>query len=333
MALLELRDVSKSFGDVEAVREVSLDVEAGEIVAVVGYSGAGKSTLVRLVNLLEPVTSGTVTVDGVELSGLAERDLRQLRRSIGMIFQQFNLLNSRTVYGNLEYPLRIAGVPREQRHQRVSDLLHFVGLADKAHARVATLSGGQKQRVGIARALANEPKLLLADEATSALDPETTGEVLDLLARVNRELGITIVVITHEMDVVARIASRVVVMEAGRIVEEGPVAEVFAHPRQPVTARFVGSVVAQEPDPERVDVLRGRHRGRLVSVRVDERTPQGDLFAAIVAEGAAVEIAHGGISDIGGATFGTVTLALTGDPASVDAAIGRVAAIADAKEL
>ena len=219
MALVELRDVHKEYpparrgGEpVHAIRGVDLDVEAGDIYAVVGYSGAGKSTLVRLVNALEPVTSGSVRVDGVELTGLKERQLQPVRRGIGMIFQQFNLMHSRTVWGNLAYPLQVAGVDRAEQQRRISELLHFVGLADKAHQYPEQLSGGQKQRVGIARALATSPKLLLADEATSALDPDTTQEVLELLTRVNRELGITIVVITHEMSVVSYLCNKVAVM-------------------------------------------------------------------------------------------------------------------------
>ena len=254
MPLVELTDVHKTFPaargrtPVEAIRGVDLTVEAGEIVGIVGYSGAGKSTLVRLINALETTTSGSVRVGGREITGLKERELREVRLGIGMIFQQFNLFRSRTVWGNIAYPLEVAGVPKAEQNARISDLLHFVGLADKAHSHVEELSGGQKQRVGIARALATNPQLLLADESTSALDPETTQEVLALLRRVNRELGITIVVITHEMDVVRSLAHRVVVMEAGRIVEEGPVVRVLSDPQQPVTRRFVSTIVDDEPD-------------------------------------------------------------------------------------
>ena len=185
-----------------ALEDVDLDVAAGEVLGVVGYSGAGKSTLLRLVNALDRPTTGSVVVAGREVSRLPERELREVRRDIGMIFQQFNLFSSRTVWGNIAYPLQVAGVPKAQQQARISELLHFVGLADKAHAYVEQLSGGQKQRVGIARALATSPRILLADEPTSALDPQTTAEVLALLRRVNDELGVTIVLITHEMEVV-----------------------------------------------------------------------------------------------------------------------------------
>jgi len=338
MALVELRDVHKTFppsrrggAPVEAIRGVDLDVEAGEIFAIVGYSGAGKSTLVRLVNALETATSGSVTVDGVELSGLGEAGLRRARLGIGMIFQQFNLMRSRTVWGNLEFPLRVAGVPAAERQRRISDLLHFVGLAEKAHVHVDQLSGGQKQRVGIARALATEPKLLLADEATSALDPETTHEVLALLRRVNAELGVTIIVITHEMDVVRSLADKVAVMEHGRVVEQGPVAEVFQHPREPVTRRFVGTVVEGEPDVEQLAALRTRYAGRLVGLRVEQSTPQAEVFARLADSGVRFEVVHGGINQVGTVSFGHLTLALDGD--RVDDALARLAPLAEVRSL
>jgi D-methionine transport system ATP-binding protein len=340
MALVELRDVHKTFPasrrggvPVEAIRGVDLDVEAGEIFAIVGYSGAGKSTLVRLVNALETTTSGTVTVDGVELGGLGEAELRRARLGIGMIFQQFNLMRSRTVWGNLEFPLRVAGLPTAERQRRISELLHFVGLADKAHAHVDQLSGGQRQRVGIARALATGPKLLLADEATSALDPDTTQEVLALLRRVNAELGVTVIVITHEMDVVRTLADKVAVMEHGRIVEQGTVADVFSRPREAVTRRFVGTVVDARPDGEQLSALRSRYAGRLVSLRIEQSTPQAEVFALLGERGVRFEVVHGGINQVGPVTFGHLTLALDGDPAAVAGAMGPLAELAEVTEL
>jgi D-methionine transport system ATP-binding protein len=338
MALVELRDVRKTFppnrrgsAPVEAIRGVDLDVEAGEIFAIVGYSGAGKSTLVRLVNALESASSGTVTVDGVELGGLGEGALRRARLGIGMIFQQFNLMRSRTVWGNLEFPLRVAGTPAAERQRRISELLHFVGLADKAHTPVDQLSGGQKQRVGIARALATQPKLLLADEATSALDPDTTQEVLALLRRVNSELGVTIIVITHEMDVVRTLAHKVAVMEEGRIVEHGPVAEVFSRPREEVTRRFVATVVDDAPDAAQLAALRTRYAGRLVSVRIEQTTPQAELFAHLAELGVRFEVVHGGINQVGAVTFGHLTLALSGE--RVDEAVARLAGVTEVTSL
>lgn len=339
MPLVELTDVHKTFPaargrtPVEAIRGVDLTVEAGEIVGIVGYSGAGKSTLVRLINALETTTSGSVRVDGREVTGLKERELREVRLGIGMIFQQFNLFRSRTVWGNIAYPLEVAGVPTQERNARISDLLHFVGLADKAHSHVEELSGGQKQRVGIARALATNPQLLLADEATSALDPDTTQEVLGLLRRVNRELGITIVVITHEMDVVRSLAHRVVVMEAGRIVEEGPVVRVLSDPQQPVTRRFVSTIVDDEPDAEALAALRARHAGRFVTLAFRDDVRQSDVFALLLEHGVRFELVFGGIEEVQGATFGNLTLALDGDPSAVDAAVDAVRALVPTKEL
>jgi D-methionine transport system ATP-binding protein len=339
MPLVELTDVHKTFPaargrtPVEAIRGVDLTVEAGEIVGIVGYSGAGKSTLVRLINALETTTSGSVRVGGREITGLKERELREVRLGIGMIFQQFNLFRSRTVWGNIAYPLEVAGVPTQERNARISDLLHFVGLADKAHSHVEELSGGQKQRVGIARALATNPQLLLADEATSALDPDTTQEVLELLRRVNRELGITIVVITHEMDVVRSLAHRVVVMEAGRIVEEGPVVQVLSDPREPVTRRFVSTIVDGEPDAEALAALHARHAGRFVTLAFRDDVRQSDVFAALLQHGVRFELVFGGIEEVQGETFGNLTLALDGDPAAVDAAVDAVRALVPTKEL
>lgn len=331
--LVELRGVVKEFpgarrGDVpsRAVDGVDLSVERGEIFAIIGYSGAGKSTLVRLVNALEPVTSGSVVVDGVDVTTLSERGLRDLRRGIGMVFQQFNLMESRTVWGNLAFPLTVAGMGREEQQARISELLHFVGLADKAHARVSDLSGGQKQRVGIARALATEPPLLLADEATSALDPDTTRDVLDLLERVNRELGVTILLITHEMDVVRRIAHRVAVMESGKVVEQGPVVEVFTQPRHDVTRRFVRTVVEDVPEPDVVAALRERHPGRFVRLAFrDTAGRPSEAFATFLRHDVGFELVHGGIEEIQGTSFGNLTVALTGDAAAIDAALAELA--------
>ncbi|WP_345713258.1 methionine ABC transporter ATP-binding protein, partial [Kineococcus glutinatus] len=304
-----------------------LDVEEGEVLAVIGYSGAGKSTLVRLVNALEMPTSGRVRVAGQDLTALPERELRRARQRIGMIFQQFNLFRSRTVAGNVAYPLKVAGVPRAERDARVAQLLDFVGLLDRAHHHPEQLSGGQKQRVGIARALATNPPLLLADEATSALDPETTTEVLSLLRRVNRELGVTVVVITHEMDAVRQIAHRVAVMEAGRVVETGEVYDVFAAPRTAPAARFVRSSLHDRPDPDQLRRLRHRHPGRLVTVRItDEVGLQTRIDSAFRDAGAAAELVHGGIGEIQERRLGSLTYEVTGPAGAVDAAIAGLRA-------
>lgn len=332
MAVIEMRDVVKTFpplgrkGDpVHAVRGVDLSIEAGEIHAIVGYSGAGKSTLVRLMNGLERATSGSVRVNGTELVGVAESDLRTLQRDIGMIFQQFNLFRSRTVWGNLEFPLKLAGTGAEQRRARISELLHFVGLADKAHMYPEQLSGGQKQRVGIARALATNPSLLLADESTSALDPDTTREVLNLLRRVNEEFGVTIVVITHEMDVVRTLAHSLSVMEAGVIVEQGPVGEVFARPQQPVTRRFLSTLVDQVPAGAALTALRARTEGRLVSIDLAEPESQTRAFAAFGEHAAEIRIVQGGVNQVLEEAFGQITVQVRG--AGADAAVAALAGL------
>ena len=241
--MIELTHISKDFASggrtVHAVQDVSLSIGKGEIFGIIGFSGAGKSTLVRCINLLERPTSGSVTVDGKEMTALSARELRQARKQIGMIFQHFNLMPSRTVFGNVAYPLRGSGLSREQIADKVHRLLELVGIGDKAEAYPKQLSGGQKQRVAIARALANDPNVLLCDEATSALDPQTTKAILRLLKNLNEKLGITVVIITHEMAVVKEICDRVAVMEHGRVVEQGEVFNVFADPRQEITRSFI----------------------------------------------------------------------------------------------
>ena len=241
--MIELTHISKDFASggrtVHAVQDVSLLIGKGEIFGIIGFSGAGKSTLVRCINLLERPTSGSVTVDGKEMTALSARELRQARKKIGMIFQHFNLMPSRTVFGNVAYPLRGSGLSREQIADKVHRLLELVGIGDKAEAYPKQLSGGQKQRVAIARALANDPNVLLCDEATSALDPQTTKAILRLLKNLNEKLGITVVIITHEMAVVKEICDRVAVMEHGRVVEQGEVFNVFADPRQEITRSFI----------------------------------------------------------------------------------------------
>jgi D-methionine transport system ATP-binding protein len=340
MALIEISGVSKTYPGrrgaepVYAVRDVDLSVNAGEIVGIVGYSGAGKSTLVRLVNALEPATSGTITVDGTVITGLSERRLQQVRRGIGMVFQQFNLFHSRTVYGNIAYPLTVARVPRAEQHERIVELLTFVGLADKAHAHVEQLSGGQKQCVGIARALATRPSILLADEATSALDPETTVDVLNLLQKVNEELGVTILVITHEMEVVRSIADRVVVMEQGRIVEQGPAFGLFSRPQHPATQRFVRTLVDDVPDERTVEAIRRRHAGRLITLSFrDESVSQAAVFAELVRRDVEFELVHGGVEQVRGRAFGHLTLELRGEPVRVEDAVRAVSGLVETTEV
>src|SRR3954468_15814929 len=308
MALIEFRDVTKSFrsGDstITAIDGVSLSIDRGEIFGIIGYSGAGKSTLVRLVNALERVTSGAILIDGVDITQLPESELRRVRAGIGMIFQQFNLFRSRTVFGNIAYPLKVAGWPADKRKARVAELLAFVGLTEKAWSYPDQLSGGQKQRVGIARALATNPDILLADEATSALDPETTSDVLALLKRVNQELGVTIVVITHEMEVVRSIADRVAVLDAGRVIESGSVFEIFSDPKTTTSQRFVGTVLRNQPGEADIERLRGKHSGRIVSARIHDDGRRGSVLSdAVGRHNVRFEIVYGGISALQGRSF------------------------------
>lgn len=239
--MIHLQDVSKVFGSVHAVNNVNLSIEDGEIFGIIGFSGAGKSTLVRCINLLERPTSGKVVVGEQDLMKLSEKQLRTVRKKIGMIFQHFNLMQSRTVFDNIAFPLKGSGLSKEALDKKITNLLELVDLKDKRLAYPSQLSGGQKQRVAIARALANDPTVLLCDEATSALDPQTTKSILKLLKQVNEKLGITIVLITHEMSVIKDICDRVAVMENGYVVEEGSLVDIFAKPQVEVTKNFIHS--------------------------------------------------------------------------------------------
>ena len=233
--IIQLKNISKTFvtdkGEFKALENVSLDISRGSIYGIIGMSGAGKSTLVRCINYLEVPTEGAVVIDGKELGSLTEKGLREERKSIGMIFQHFNLLQQKNVIDNVSFPLRINGVNKKDAHKRAAELLEIVGLADKANSYPVQLSGGQQQRVAIARALAGNPKILLCDEATSALDPQTTKSILELLKNINEKYGITIVIITHQMAVVREICSHVAVISKGHIVENGEVSEVFSRPK------------------------------------------------------------------------------------------------------
>ena len=240
----------------KALDDVSIEIRPGEIFGIIGRSGAGKSTLVRCINLLNRPSEGTVTVVGKNLTELSEAELRESRRSIGMIFQHFNLLSSRTVYDNVALPLELVGTPKNVIREKVEPLLKLVGLTEHAHKYPSQLSGGQKQRVGIARALTNDPKVLLSDEATSALDPETTVATLALLKRINKELGLTIVMITHEMQVVKQICERVVVMNYGKIVEQGKVVDIFMSPQHETTKALIGNVMARDMPASILDRFR-----------------------------------------------------------------------------
>ena len=311
---IEFKNVSKVFKqgkkEIHALRDVTTEIPAGSIVGIIGYSGAGKSTLVRQINGLDRPTSGEILLDGQDIVQMKESQIRKLRTNIGMIFQQFNLFTSRKVAGNIAYPLKMQGISKEERTKRVQELLDFVGLSDKGNSYPEQLSGGQKQRVGIARALATNPSLLLADEATSALDPSTTQDVLGLLRRVNEEFGITIVVITHEMEVVRSIADSVVVMEQGRIVEQGSVYEVFSNPKTNTAANFVATSLRNTPDLVEAEELQAGS-GRLFTVTMAEGVGFFDAVSRVSDAGVSVNIAHGGVTTLQSHSFGRLTVRLT----------------------
>ncbi|HET8763765.1 MAG TPA: methionine ABC transporter ATP-binding protein [Rhodanobacter sp.] len=323
--MIRFLDVRKSYRvdgrDVPALAPFSLDIHDGEVFGIIGHSGAGKSTLLRLINLLERPSGGRILIGDTYSTALDEAALRAQRRRIGMIFQHFNLLASQTVAANVALPLRLAGERRRDViAARVDELLQRVGLAAHAHKYPAQLSGGQKQRVGIARALANRPDILLCDEATSALDPQTTASVLDLLADINRELKLTIVLITHEMDVVRRIADRVAVLDAGQLVETGTVADVFLHPRHATTRRFVGDAL---PAPDTAP-LAGVH-GRVLRLTFLGATTMEPVLSRVMREsGLDFNLLAGRIDRIKDLPYGQLTLALDG--AHVDAALDQLRA-------
>ena len=272
--MIRFEHVSKTFqtknGPFDALKDVSFEIEKGDIYGVIGYSGAGKSTLIRMVNALETPTSGNVWVEGKDIGTLKQKELRNLRKGIGMIFQQFNLLESKTIYDNVAIALKLNGVSKKDIEKRVTELLDFVELSDKKYSYPGQLSGGQKQRVGIARALANNPSILLCDEATSALDPKTTDSILELLKKINEMLHITIVIITHEMNVIQKICNKVAVMDYGQVVETGSVIHVFSDPRSDIARRFVGNLIRDViPEPLVESIRRETRNSRLLRIKLE----------------------------------------------------------------
>ncbi len=307
--VVRLDRLTRRFGASVALDDVSLSIRRGEIVGIIGRSGAGKSTLIRCVNGLERPDSGSVEIEGRDITRLGEPALQPVRRRIGMIFQHFNLLSSKSVADNVALPLKIGGVPRAARLKRVAELLDLTGLSAKADAYPAQLSGGQKQRVGIARALAADPAVLLSDEATSALDPETTQSILALLGDINRRLGLTILLITHEMSVIRAIADRVAVLDHGRIVEEGPVWQLFAAPQSPTTISLLSSLRPELPatfglSPSPIDATEA-----VIRVELHGEQAERPLIAELAIDGGIVaRLIHGGIEEVRGRPLGTLFL-------------------------
>jgi D-methionine transport system ATP-binding protein len=297
--VVRLANVKRRFGTTPALDGISLTVRKGEILGIIGRSGAGKSTLIRCLNGLEQADSGEIHIEGRKITGLSEKELQPLRRRIGMIFQHFNLLSAKTVEENVALPLKIEGLGKVERLKRAAELLDLVGLADKAKAYPSSLSGGQKQRVGIARALAARPALLLSDEATSALDPETTRSILALLKDINRKLGLTILLITHEMEVVRGIADRVAVIDAGRIVEEGQVWSVFADPQTAITQSLLSGIRPQLPEHVAARLSPFSGSEQILSIDMAGPAAQGALFADLSqALPQSFRLVHGGIDHI-----------------------------------
>lgn len=329
--MIQLSHIEKTYdspsGPVKALKGIDLTIERGEIFGIIGLSGAGKSTLIRCINMLERPTAGKVIVDGQDMTAMSEKELRKARKNIGMIFQHFNLLSSATVYDNIAFPLRLSHTPEAEIKKKVLPLLELVGLADKAHQYPSQLSGGQKQRVGIARALASEPKVLLCDEATSALDPQTTRSILELIQDINRKLSLTVVVITHEMQVIKDICDKVAVIENGVIAEQGTVLEVFTNPQKPITKDFIsvllsnelpaafrGGEVSKEPLPGAYLLLRLTFIGE---------SADDPVLAGMIRKFPEIEVTmlFGNLDQIKSTPFGRMIIGITGPEAKIQEAI------------
>lgn len=320
--MIDIKNLTKTYfskdREVKAVDNVSITIHDEEIFGIVGYSGAGKSSLLRCINLLERPTSGKITVDGVDLTKLDSKRLRQARLKIGMIFQHFNLVSQKTVAENIAFALKASKTPKNKIEKRVAELLDMVGLADKKDVYPGQLSGGQKQRVGIARALANNPKVLLCDEATSALDPTTTKSILNLLKKINKELNITIIIITHEMDVVKEICHRMAIMENGRIVEQGNVYDIFASPKEQLTKEFIQSVVSFDLPKATLRLVKGTLVKLLFKGEVAGEGVVSETLKKFQING---NFLHGSIEYIQERPLGIFIMELTGDQEEINKAI------------
>ena len=338
--IISIQNVWKFFGQLTALHDVSFDVQPGERVVIIGPSGSGKSTLLRSINRLEVIDKGTILVEGSDINA-PENDINKIRQDLGMVFQSFNLFPHKTVLQNLTMaPMKLRHISKHEAEERALQLLKKVGLSEKVNVYPSMLSGGQQQRVAIARALATNPKVLLCDEATSALDPETTTEVLALLKRVNEEFGITIVLITHQMNVVQQIAGRVAVMSAGRVVESGDVYDVFAAPQQPVTKRFIATALSGLPEEDRVERLHHEWSGRIVTVLIRQKDVSGtqghelkasgqNISELIAKYGVESSLLYGGIDTVKGTAIGAITYEFNGPGWHVDEFLRELAANSD----
>lgn len=320
--MIEFKNISKHYElkgqTIRALDQINLEIPAGSIFGIIGYSGAGKSTLIRLINLLERPNQGQVIINQKDFTALDARALRQERANIGMIFQHFNLLQTKTVADNIEMPLRLLGVSKDHREKRLNELLEFIDLKHKKDAFPDELSGGQKQRVGIARALANHPKILLCDEATSALDPQTTKSVLALLKKINQEQGITIVMVTHEMDVIESVCDFVAVMEQGKVIETGSTLEIFSQPQHPTTKNFIQTVLQQQLPVNILNNLENQNHKSIYSLQFLGTSAQETVVQAAIKQfDVSLNILFANMTEINGSVIGQMFIQLLGDTESI----------------
>ncbi|CAD9194413.1 methionine ABC transporter ATP-binding protein [Acinetobacter bohemicus] len=324
--MIEFKDISKHYElkgqTIRALDQINLEIPEGSIFGIIGYSGAGKSTLIRLINLLERPTQGEVIINQKDFTALDARSLRQERANIGMIFQHFNLLQTKTVAANIEIPLKLLGISKAEREKRLNELLDFIDLKHKKDAFPDELSGGQKQRVGIARALANHPKILLCDEATSALDPQTTKSVLALLKKINQEQGITIVMVTHEMDVIETVCDYVAVMEQGKVIETGSTIDIFSQPQHPTTKNFIQTVLQQQLPVNILNNLENQNHNSIYCLQFLGKSAQETVVQAVIKKfDISLNIVFANMTEINGTVIGQMFIQLLGDPAIIQQAI------------
>ncbi|WP_159122781.1 MULTISPECIES: methionine ABC transporter ATP-binding protein [Acinetobacter] len=324
--MIEFKDISKQYElkgqTLRALNRINLQIPTGSIFGIIGYSGAGKSTLIRLINLLERPTSGQVIINGTNFTALDAKSLRQERTQIGMIFQHFNLMQTKTVAANIEMPMKLLGWSKAEREKRLEELLDFIDLKHKRHAFPDELSGGQKQRVGIARALANHPKILLCDEATSALDPQTTKSVLQLLKRINQEQGITIVMVTHEMDVIETVCDYVAVMEKGDVIETGSTLQIFSQPQHPTTKNFIQTVLQQNLPVNILANLENQNHHSIYCLKFLGSSAQETVIQGVIKQfDISLNILFANMTEINGSVIGQMFIQLLGDPAQITAAM------------
>ena len=324
--MIEFKDISKQYElkgqTLHALNQINLQIPTGSIFGIIGYSGAGKSTLIRLINLLERPSSGRIIINGTDFTALDAKALRQERASIGMIFQHFNLMQTKTVAANIEMPMKLLGWSKAEREKRLEELLDFIDLKHKRHAFPDELSGGQKQRVGIARALANHPKILLCDEATSALDPQTTKSVLQLLKKINEEQGITIVMVTHEMDVIETVCDYVAVMEKGDVIETGSTLQIFSQPQHPTTKNFIQTVLQQHLPVNILNNLENQNHNSIYCLKFLGSSAQETVIQAVIKQfDISLNILFANMTEINGTVIGQMFIQLLGDESLIRQAI------------